>query len=85
MTKLLIGALLGYERCEGMACMLTEHAQTMAFKEDFSERKVLVRCHQGLLADGSTFTERESDWIIRRLAELLEWTPPDAGDTSGRM
>jgi len=74
-----------YERCEDMACLLTEHAQTMAFKENFAAEEVLVRCHHGLLADASNFTERESDWIIRRLAELLGWTPLDAGDTVGGM
>ena len=74
-----------YERCEDMACILIEHAQTMAFKEDFSEQEVLVRCHQGLLVDASNFTERESAWIVRRLAELLGWTPWEAEDTGGRM
>lgn len=74
-----------YERCEDMACILIEHAQTMAFKEDFSEQEVLVRCHQGLLADASNFTERESAWIVRRLAELLGWTPLETAATGGRL
>ena len=68
--------LARYELCEDMACLLTEHAQTLAFKENFTEQEVLVRCHQGLLADASGFTENESEWVILRLAELLEWTPP---------
>ncbi|MCK9382881.1 MAG: hypothetical protein M0P95_17700 [Sulfuritalea sp.] len=68
--------LARYEQCEDMACMLTEHAQTLAFKEDFTEQEVLVRCHQGLQADASDFTEAESRWVILRLAELLKWTPP---------
>jgi hypothetical protein len=74
-----------YERCEDMACILAEHAQTMAFKENFSEQEVLRHCHQGLLADASNFTAKESDWVIRRLAELLGWTPLELGDVSGRM
>ena len=65
--------LARYEQCEDMACMLTEHAQTMAFKEGFSEEEVLAKCHQGLMADASNFTEKESDWVIHRLAELLGW------------
>jgi len=74
-----------YERCEDMACMLTEHAQTMAFKDDFSEHEVLARCHQGLLAEASNFTERESDWVIRRLTELLGWPPPETVVAGSRM
>jgi len=69
--------LARYEQCEDMACMLTEHAQTLAFKENFSEQEVLARCHQGLSAADSDFTARESEWVILRLAELLEWTPPE--------
>jgi hypothetical protein len=64
-----------------MACTLTEHAQTMAFKENFSEPEVLVRCHKGLLDAASDFNEKEAQWVICRLAELLGWEPPnfDAG------
>ena len=69
--------LARYEQCEDMAQMLIEHAQTLAFKENFPEREVLLRCHRGLLADASNFTPRESAWVILRLAELLGWTPPD--------
>ncbi|MDD5248186.1 MAG: hypothetical protein PHY45_04325 [Rhodocyclaceae bacterium] len=68
--------LARYEQCEDMACLLTEHAQTLAFKENFAESEVLLRCHQGLLADASNFTENESGWVVLRLAELLGWTMP---------
>lgn len=68
--------LARYEQCEDMACVLTEHAQTLAFKENFTEAEVLARCQQGLLADTSDFTEKESEWIILRLAELLGWPVP---------
>lgn len=68
--------LARYEQCEDMACVLTEHAQTLAFKEIFSEPEVLARCHQGLLDDASDFNEYEARWVICRLAELLEWEPP---------
>jgi len=71
--------LARYEQCEDMACTLTEHAQTLAFKENFSEKNVLERCHQGLLADAADFTEREAEWVILRLAELLGWEPPGFG------
>ena len=64
-----------YELCEDMACTLTEQAGGLAFKENLSEKEVLQRCHQGLLADALNFSEKESAWVIRRLAELLEWAP----------
>jgi hypothetical protein len=65
-----------YEQCEDMACTLTEHAQTLVFKENFTEPEVLERCRQGLLADGAIFTEPEARWVILRLAELLDWDAP---------
>ena len=65
--------LARYEQCEDMACLLTEHAQTLAFKENFSESVVLARCHQGLRDAASDFNEKEAEWVIRRLAELLGW------------
>jgi hypothetical protein len=73
--------LARYEQCEDMACTLTEHAQTLAFKENFSEPEVLARCHKGLLDAASDFNEKEAQWVICRLAELLGWEPPnfDAG------
>jgi hypothetical protein len=68
--------LARYEQCEDMACVLTEHAQSLAFKENLSETEVLARCHLGLLADAANFSEKEAQWVIYRLAELLEWIPP---------
>ena len=64
-----------YELCEDLACTLTGHAQTLAFKENLAEPDVLARCHQGLLAAPSDFSEREAMWVILRLAELLGWEP----------
>lgn len=68
--------LARYEQCEDMACVLVEHAQTLAFKENFSEAEVLARCHRGLLADASHFTAPEAHWVSFRLAELLGWEAP---------
>ncbi|MEI6704884.1 MAG: ATPase with chaperone activity [Deltaproteobacteria bacterium] len=69
-----------YEICEDMACMLTEHAQTILSNLDLTEEVVLLRCHEGLLSGESAFTEQESGWIVYRLAELLSWTPPEFGE-----
>ena len=65
-----------YELCEDMACMLVEHAQTL-FSQGISGDEVLTRCHQGLLAESSVLSENEAVWVIRRLSELLGWTPRD--------
>ncbi len=67
-----------YERCEDIACLLAESAQAMAFKENLSEREVLTRCYLGLIADSSNFSARESTWVVRRLAELLDCPALDA-------
>jgi hypothetical protein len=72
--------LARYEQCEDMACMLAEQAQALSFRENLSEREVLERCHQGLMADASDFTVQESVWVIRRLAELLGWAAPEFDD-----
>ena len=71
-----------YELCEDMACMLTEHAQTMLSNLSLTEEDILLRCHDGLMAGASVFTEQESDWVIRRLAELLAWTPLELGEAA---
>ncbi len=68
--------LARYEQCEDMACVLTEFAQALAFKENFAEAEILTRCHQGLLADAWNFSENEARWVTFRLAELLGWEPP---------
>ena len=69
--------LARYEQCEDMASMLTEHAQTLVFKENCAEFEVLVRCLQGLTTAASDFTSKEAEWVICRLAELMGWTPPE--------
>lgn len=66
-----------YELCEDMASMLTEQAHVLKFKEDLPEAEVLLRCHRGLLDDALDLTDKESAWVILRLAELLEWNPPE--------
>jgi hypothetical protein len=73
--------LARYEQCEDMACLLTEHAQTLAFKENLAETEVLLRCHRGLLDDATDFSAREAAWVVFRLAELLGWAPPELAGT----
>jgi hypothetical protein len=68
--------LARYEQCEDMATILAEQAQTIAFKENLSEKAVLERCHLGLQTGNTHFNEKEAAWVICRLAELLGWEIP---------
>ena len=65
-----------YELCEDMANMLTELARNMLFSLGITEADVLSRCRQGLQGDDAVLSEVESDWVICRLAELLDWPRP---------
>ncbi len=65
--------LARYEQCEDMATILAEQAQTLAFKENLSEKEVLERCHCGLQTGDAHFTKNEAVWVIFRLVELLGW------------
>ncbi len=62
-----------YEFCEDMAQMLTETARSMAFSLGITEADVLARCLQGLRVEPVVVSEAESGWVVRRLAELLDW------------
>ena len=62
-----------YELCEELANLLTETAKNMFFSLGITERDVLERCHRGLIGEGAVVNEAEAQWVIRRLAELLEW------------
>ena len=70
-----------YELCEDLAQMLTEQANTKKWELGVTESDVLERMERGLQAEGSVVTEPESRWVVRRLAELLEW--PDPGPAPG--
>ncbi|OOG58182.1 hypothetical protein B0E49_03865 [Polaromonas sp. C04] len=69
-----------YELCEDMASMLTEPAKNMSFGLDHTETEVLMRCFQGLKVDAAAVTGDEAQWVIRRLAELLDWAQPNLAD-----
>lgn len=73
-----------YDLCEDMAQMLTEHARTTLFALAITEELVLERMHQGLLTDDSVVDRAEARWITHRLAELLEWPPPELPTDEGR-
>jgi Fe2+ transport system protein FeoA len=66
-----------YELCEDLAQMLTDNAQTRLFDLGVLEEQVLQRMHQGLLGDPAVVSPDEATWVIRRLAELLNWPLPE--------
>ena len=67
-----------YELCEDLAQMLVERAQAIRFELGVTEADVLQRVGQGLLDAG--LQGGEPAWVLRRLAELLDW--PWQADTS---
>jgi hypothetical protein len=71
-----------YELCEDMATMLTEPAQTRLWELGITEADVLQRMHQGLVAEPSALSWAEAGWVIRRLAEMLNWDCPPLPDAS---
>lgn len=67
-----------YELCEDLAQMLTEQARARLFELGVAEHDVLERIARGLQGDGAIVSDAEAGWVVRRLAELLDWPPlPD--------
>jgi hypothetical protein len=67
-----------YEYCEDLATMLTETAQSRLWELGITERDVLERIREGLLAGQAGVNAAEAEWVTRRLAELLGWEGPPA-------
>ncbi len=68
-----------YEFCEDLAQLLVEQARTQQFQLGIDESDVLERIGRGLAVAGSPVAPDEARWVLRRLAELLDWAvPPDA-------
>ena len=72
-----------YEWCEDLATMLMDTARQKLWDLGITEADVLQRVHQGLLDGGIGLDAAQAQWVIRRLAELLEW-PWDAAATPER-
>jgi hypothetical protein len=62
-----------YEFCEDLAQALTETARAQVFSLGITEADVLERIEAGLQGGGAVVTGTEGTWVVRRLAELLEW------------
>lgn len=63
-----------YDLCEDMAQMLIEPSRERLQELGIAEADVLERVYAGLRA-GTIVDEREARWVLRRLAELLDWEP----------
>ncbi len=53
--------------------MLTETASHMFHTLHITESDVLSRCLAGLLGPESVVNPDEAQWVIHRLAELMNW------------
>lgn len=67
--------LARYEFCEDLATLLTEHAAATRSELGVDETEVLVRIDRGLQTAESGVSGIEARWVMRRLAELLDWKP----------
>lgn len=71
-----------HELCEDLAQALTEPAATRLWELGLSEDLVLERMGQGLCTAASGLSAQEARWVLRRLAELLDWPDPGDGETA---
>jgi len=65
-----------HEFCEDLATMLTDTAATQQWQLGVTEADVLQRVHQGLVVDAALVSAPEAQWVVCRLAELLNWPMP---------
>jgi hypothetical protein len=63
-----------HEFCEDLATMLVEPAKNQLWELGVTQADVLERVHRGLISDGAGVSAVEATWVIRRLAELLDWS-----------
>ncbi len=66
-----------YELCEDLAQVLTEHAVATRADLGVTELDVLAQLLRGLQMADSVVTPDEARWVVRRLAELLQWPALD--------
>lgn len=67
-----------YETCEDLATLLTDTAPARRVELGVAEQDVLVQIARGLEVEASVVSPEEARWIVRRLAELLDWPMPAA-------
>ena len=65
-----------HELCEDMAQLLAEQAGRLQWQLGLHESDILARMHAGLGAGEAGVSAAESVWIVKRMAELLDWPWP---------
>ena len=65
-----------YELCEDLAQMLAPQAGELQARLDAPAHEVLARMGAGLMATPDLVAAPEGVWVLRRLAELLDWPDP---------
>jgi hypothetical protein len=77
LTEPLSAVRARYEFCEDLAQLLTEQASNMRFKTDRPEAELLQTIQLGLSQAEAPVSPLEATWVVRRLAELLNWDYPN--------
>ena len=64
-----------HEFCEDLAQALVDSSRARLFDLKVTQEDVLVKVLEGLAASEEVLSKAESRWVVRRLAELLNWEP----------
>ncbi|MFM6991431.1 MAG: ATPase with chaperone activity [Rhodoferax sp.] len=65
-----------YELCEDLAQSLAPAASQMQLARDLHVADVLNQCLQAICGPGAVVEQAEAQWVVCRLAELLDWEMP---------
>jgi hypothetical protein len=73
-----------HEFCDDLAQMLTEPAREKHWALGVDEAEILRRMHSGLTsAEVPVVSPAEAQWVVSRLAELLDWPMPVFDTSAG--
>lgn len=64
-----------HEFCEDLAQALVDSSRARLFELRVTEQDVLLKVLVGLTGSEEVLSGAESHWVVRRLAELLNWEP----------
>jgi hypothetical protein len=67
-----------YELCEDLAQSLAPTASHMQLARELHAAEVLAQCQQAICGPEAVINEAEAQWVVCRLAELLDWEMPAA-------
>ena len=62
-----------YEFCEDLATLFVDPAKGKLWELGIAQEDVLQRIRRGLLTAEAGVNPAEAAWVLRRLAELLDW------------